>query len=321
MDMTKEQFAEILKECSSGAADLSQIIMRANEIVKTGNPDFICDFAEYVEKADCREVMSMLESGMMAIGDPYYNYEMAFCMQFAGKKKFDLARFEKDAIESGNPKIMCYFMGFVKEANIENIMPNFLKCTNTKWLEHAREYIPFGAYLSEEQIEAAEKATETHDNAIPQVLRKYTNKTDKSQLSAEDIKNLQNQVLKNGQTGQVAAYEVVELAENIEGCNREKLLDAIINRNAPGDMLHAYEFGCSVPGADTAKVIEALEDSNSVKLLWYGMEYTDWNDAVATQGCNRKMAECIRKSGNEKYAKLADETLKTKEQEAAAIQT
>lgn len=119
--MTKEQFKQLLK-LSIESNDVSTVLTAARRVASSKNPQFICDFAEYVELADHPIIMEILEESMLAYGDPNHAYEMAFCMQFAGKKNFNLRKFEDFILASEDDKLIGYFKeGYVKGANLERM--------------------------------------------------------------------------------------------------------------------------------------------------------------------------------------------------------
>jgi len=236
------------------------------------NPYFICHWAESMPGIDTKESIETLENAIIATEDIVHIYEFMFLMADMGIENFDIERFEDIIIASKNPKLMYYILDYVPGVNEKKLLKALCdtKCEKYLLLASANHIIP-----QEVLIEAH------RHNFVPEALKvqlkrggKYT-----TQWNVISSKN---------------PYLINEFAEyygHDEDINFDALQNAMINT---GDILHIYEFACSVPGADKEKIVDIIIQRKMVKYMYYCYEYLEGAD-------KEKLKEAIKESGNQKY--------------------
>jgi len=260
--MTNEEFRNIIEICRSHGF----VKEMAERIAATNNPYYICDFAEQISAADTPEIMQILEDAMLATGDIVHIYEFMFMAVDSGIKNFNLTRFEDAIIESKNPKLMYYIIGYVPGVNIPRLLQAIADTNSLKYIEHAKTDYELPASTSEETF-------------YPETLKKYSTKY---------LGDIYLQILTSNNP-----YDINEYAEfyGDVGKSTEKLQRVIIET---GDILHIYEFACSVKGADIPLIEEVIIQSGMVKYMYYMYEYL--------AGTNKdKLRAAIINTGNQKY--------------------
>lgn len=291
--MENLEFNNILRTCKQ-TNDLRVVLQGTLEVAKSKNPYFICDFAEEVELADHPEIMPILQKAMVETNDYVHIYEFAFLTNDMKKKHVDNDKLLQQIVLSFNPKLMAYSIEFVPELNKEVLLDALGECGNEKWIEHV---------LSQENLFDG-----IEENKKQELLEKLKNRYDLVKgkiVYPECVKVMEDyspEVVAKAALNSGNAYVINEVAENMIAGNGDvdEFLDKIIET---GDILHIYEFGASVPGANIAKVEQAAIDSGMPKYMYYVGAYVPGADT-------EKMLDAIKKTKNKKYIEKMQEHIK-----------
>lgn len=245
----------------------------------------ICDFAENVKLADEPENMRWLEDGIIRNKDLVHIYEFMFLMVDSGVKNFNLKRFENIIIESKNPKLMCYCIGFVPGIDFNRMLNALYETKCAKYIERLGDE-EFGLDVNSlpgyhKKVEAAKKY-----DYFPESLSVFGTR-DISRLISVAIES-KNPYLIN----EVADYiEYLAEYKDVIGLDITSLENA---QHMYADPLHLYEFAASIKSSNKIAFQNRVVDSNMPKYIYYMYEYVP--------GVNREaLKSVISKSENKKY--------------------
>lgn len=287
------EFKQILNNCKK-SKDLGAVIDGVTRVAQSKNPYFICDFAEEVALADTPEVMQILQDAMLETGDYVHIYEFAFLTNDMEMKHIDNDALLKAIIESCNPKLMAYSIEYVPALRKEVLLYALGEYGNKKWIEHI---------LSQEGV-FDDLEESVRQEILERLQFRYEQVKDKTVYPAcvQDLEGYDAETLAQIALQSNNAYVINEVAENVvaERGDVDPFLDKIIET---GDILHIYEFGASVPGADISKVQQAAINSGMPKYMYYVGAYVPGADA-------EKILEAIKKTKSEKYIEKMQEHIK-----------
>jgi len=306
--MTKEEFEKIKTSCLI-SDDQDYILEQAKLVAESQNPYFICDFPEYIQKEKLtREVMKVLEDGILETKQPIPIYEFMFEMTDFGIETFDIKRFEDEIIKLNNPKLLYYTIIFIKGANVPKMLDALCKTQNEKYITLAKEdyeesynkeEYPEEEVFTKEYYKQLEASKEKH--YFPESLTKYSDPL----FLTDFVIN----VLEKGN-----AYEIIELADYIEYLKDYKKLDEASSTKylkqtqqkieEKNDPLHSYEYAWSINSSDKDALSEIVIKSENPKLMYYFREIPGAN--------KEKLEQAIENTGNQRYIDKINEEKESK---------
>lgn len=299
--MTKEQFEKILDSCIH-SDNLDYILEKAKEVADSRDPYFICSFPEHVQnKKLTKEVMSVLETGIVNTKEWIPIYEFMFEMTDFEIKNFNIELFEDLIIKSNNPKLMYYSIIFAKGTNVPKMLKALYETKNEKYIRkvkedyeesYNKEEYPEDVIFDSTYNEALKAAGE--ELFFPESLKKYREK-------GESIETIVNKVI-----AAKDPYGIIEAADYCEylldyfdhkGKFGEKLEGHIKKLNEAikqyGDVLHKYEYAWSIDRSNKLELQKDIIDSGDVKFMFYFRDI---------EGANREeLDKAIDESGNIEY--------------------
>ena len=294
----RERNIELLKEQQSKLLGLAQTVARSK------NPYYICDFAEYVDSADSPLVMPILQKAMEETGDIVHIYEFAFLMADCERTAVDYESLQNLIIESEDPKLICYSAEYVPTFDQKALAQGMIRCGNEKWLTHYIESVGFYAGVQNE----SEQERENQKSALVAKLLFEQERGYKIPKQISDnyeggtIIGIAHNVLSAGVPYHINTFaendaELYGLTPEVQAEFIRPFEEAMIST---GDILHIYEFGASVPGADIRMIEDAVIESGMAKYMYYVGAYVPGADA-------ERMLEEIKKTGNKKYVQKMEE--------------
>lgn len=267
--------------------------------INSGDPYIICDL---LEKTGGGMYLKALEDAIIKTNDIVQIYEFLFLAINMNITGFDQERFEEIIRKSGNPKLMCYCLGFVPGTNIEEMMVSLIQTHNTKYLAMLLDNEEYADVFEsvkkifpnyEEIVEDSKQY-----NFYPNSLKKYEQYSNNIEQLKEHIKTERNPHL------------ITELANYIEYLNEYKdgnysINDLISLQSKLQDPMQSYEFLASVNlnEEERSGLIKAVIDSKKAKFIYYVLEYvpelTDkekdkLKDAVLLQDAQGKYGKIIK---------------------------
>ena len=287
------------------------IRLLAQDVAKTKNPYYICDFMEYVDLADNPEIMPILQNAMEATGDIVHIYEFSYLAGDLKREAVDYNRLQQLIIESKNPKLICYSAEYVPQFSRYELGYALSECGNYKWCKYWTENESLRGVGSGRWVYTASyiykrinfrKEMQKDIIFYPEVCKVTMNNG--VGISQDTITDIESYALTSNNP-----YLINETAENIllryedENVRREKVIDFELAEVATGDILHIYEYGASVPMADPVLIENAAIASNMPKYMYYVACYVP-NANV------EKMREAIYTTGNNRYIEKIDEHIK-----------
>lgn len=331
-------FIDLIEEANDSSTSESRFNEIVGAVASLGDPYLICDFCEWVQRADTPRAMSILQGAIERSGDIVHIYEFAFLMADCKKQSVDYKSLQDKIISSENPKLISYCSEYVPAFDQRALAEGMIKCGNVKWLKH---YIGEKGYYAgveeldedtrrdqrvrlEQRLELAKREEARH---LPpkSVIKRYG-------ILGQDLDEMRREVLTSADP-----YMINEMAENWEanlyetplatlemdrqirvpehrqrqtyGQTIEEYEDAIMRT---GDMLHIYEFGASVPGADVERIMRAAKKIGIPKYMYYVGAY------VPNADCKQMLAaiescEDVPEYVQEKYARLMREHIQEME--------
>lgn len=309
----KKWLIYLIKEANDPKTSRKRLIEIANNIADSRDPYAICDFCEWVDRADDEEIMPILQYAIEAINDPVHLYEYAYLMSACDKKFVDYEALQKKIINYGNPKLICYSSEYVYKFDQKELALGMIKHGNEKWLKHYIEAKGYDAGLEDaskdlkdaqkQALLAKLKSEEDKGYYIPKsVTKKFKGKSRADYINAViESKDpyLINELAENEAT-------LYMLTPNVLSNFIRHFENAQIKTN---EMLHIYEFGASVPGADVKMIEDAAINSEMPKYMYYVGAYVPGADC-------KKMLKGIRECKNvpefvkQKYEDLLLEHMK-----------
>lgn len=240
------------------------------EAINSGDPYTICDLLEETKGGPNGIYLKKLENAIIKTNDIVQIYEFMFLavdMQIFG---FDRERFEKIIRESGNPKLMCYCMGFVPDTNIEKMLKALKETKNVKYMEMLMENEEYEEILKEikqidPQYEKSVEEAKEYDY-FPKSLENFVGLKDNIEQLKKEIICTKNPHL------------ITELANYIEYLNQYKDVEYDIDdltktQEELKDPMQAYEYLASVDVENKTGLIQSVIKSNNVKFMYYIHEY------------------------------------------------
>lgn len=279
--------SDILIELSKNSKDKEVVYDNALSISHT-NPYSLCDFAEYVPLVDEREIMEVLENGIINFDDIDHIYEFMFLMVDLGIKNFNLPRFEKLIRDSKNPKLMVYSLAFVPGINEDSMLNSLYATRSVKYLEKLKSE-EYG--LDVNKLSGYRQALNIAKRNVyfPATLLKFGTRN-----TSELIERVVNSK---------DLYLINELADYLEylktylgfGYDMKKLEKTYLDL-AKDEPLHLYEYASSIASSDKDKFTFKVIDKRMAKYMYYMYEYVE--------GVNRELLRsAIAGTKNEKYIK------------------
>lgn len=276
---------DILIELSKSSKDKQTIYDNALNITNT-NPYSVCDFVEYVPLVDDKDIMKVLEDGIIKFDDIVHIYEFMFLCVDLGIKNFNLPRFEKLIKDSKDPKLMAYSLAFVPGIDEVGMLNSLYATRSIKHLEKLKsdEYGIDVNNLSgyKQALNVAKK-----NLYFPDCLLKF---------GTRDISELIKRVINSKNL-----YLINELADYLEylkvylGLHYD--LNSIENAYldlAQDEPLHLYEYAASVDSSNKDAFTYKVISKRMAKYMYYMYEYVE--------GVNKELlASSIMDTKNEKY--------------------
>ena len=287
--MTQANFKKLLEE-TKNSTSVSVVLANAKKVAETGNPYYICDFVEYVDLADSDMIMPILQAAIEKTKDYVHIYEFLFLTADCDKKAVNYERLVDLIIESKNPKLMAYTLEYVGDLYIdkERLLVKLVENVNAKWYDFAlREVNTIDNKVLKAELLAALK------------IRKEM--IDSGKFKEDFLKGKTPESVIRTASKSKSSYEINTVAETLTDDIEDMsvLEDAIINL---GDILHIYEFGASVDGANIKKIEDAAIKSKMPKYMYYVGAYVP--------GANQeRMYREIAKTGNKKYLEKMEEVI------------
>jgi len=238
--------------------------------INGGNPYDICDLLEETKGGPNGVYLKRLEDAIIATNDIVQIYEFMFLAVDMGIHGFDRVKFEGIIRESGNPKLMCYCMGFVPGTNIEEMLEAIKETKNAKYMEMLLENEEY-----EEVLEEIRKIDPQYEESIEEAK-----KFDYFPKSLDEFRGLKDNVeeLKQEIISTKNPHLITELANYIEYLNQYKdanydIDDLTAVQENLKDPMQAYEYLASVNVENKAGLIQSVIESNNVKFMYYIHEY------------------------------------------------
>ena len=282
--------------------DLKFVKDCAELAVESRNPFLICDFAEFVPLADTPEIMKLLEDGMIACGDIYHEYEFAFCMADAGKKCFDLKRFEQRFRESGIAKIMYYCMECLVGCDISAMEDSLMDTKDTKYIQ---------LFMENEDI-PKQHSKFWYKSAIENFDREHAEtsygKYLPNELNVETVYGGDDAILAYAvdESNRLGNPMLINMAGEYTDCDKRDAFWHMINCM---NLLHTYEYYCSAANEGQKDYIfNLILDSGYAKIMYYMIAWTD----LPLDKCY-KMQQAIELTDNEKYITKTAQAIAEKE--------
>ena len=273
--------------------------------IKNGDPYVICDLLEQTRGG---RYLHDLENAIINTNDIVQIYEFLFLAVDMNISEFNRERFEKKIIESKNPKLMCYCMGFVKGTNIERMIEEVIKTHNTKYLSMILNDKEYADVLDE-----VKKIYPNYESIV-----EYSKKFDfyPSSLMGfiqykDDIEELKKQIKSTKNP-----HLITELANYIEYLNEYKegnfdISDLTQMQEELGDPMQCYEFLASVKVEEKTQLIKSVINSGRTKFMYYILEYVP---ELAQEEKNLLEGNIVSTDPNGKYAKRIVDSKKDKEE-------
>lgn len=277
--------SNILIDLSKNSNDLQYVYDNAVSISGT-NPYALCDFAEYVPLIDNKDVMKVLEDGIIKFADIDHIYEFMFLMVDIGVKNFNLQRFEKLVKESKNPKLMAYAICFVPGIDVMSMLDSLFATKSIKYLDFLSSESDSDVSLIPGYKQATNNAKKNiyFPNSLLRFRTKDISELIKLVINSKDL-YLMNELadyleylktylgLKYDMTNLEKAYldyayyeplHLYEYASSIKSSNKEVFTDYVIGREMAKYMYYMYEY---VTGVDKEKLIPAIKRTHNDKYI------------------------------------------------------
>lgn len=277
------------------------------ENISGGDPYIICDLLERTKGGPNGIYLKKLEDAIIETNDIVQIYEFLFLAVDMNILGLDRERFERIIRESGNPKLMCYCMGFVPGTNIEEMLRALKETKNAKYMEMLIQNEEYEEILEQvikidpqykESVEEAKKF-----DYFPESLKTFIHFKD-------NIQELKNEVISTKNP-----HLITELANYIEYLNEYKnqsySIDGLTTAQEElQDPMQAYEYLASVDVKDKGNLIQVVINSGKVKFMYYIHEYVS--------GLIKDEKDLLKKKIEErdlsgKYKRMINETVKLEE--------
>lgn len=297
--MDRFEFNQLLHQAMA-SRDREEVKGLAKVVAATANPYYVCDFCEYVDAADDPEIMPILQRAIEICGDPMHVYEFAFLMCDCDKKCVDYGRLQDMLISVQSPKILSYCAEYVPAFDRRALVSAIAECGDEKWTKHM--YVTLGRELDDD----ARAALLQRLNAVRGLVI-YPKSLERLQLPCKSYLEVLNCVCWRDDL-----YAMTEAAENLGvpmGVELRDMLGSMVRRyeeqgeRSRGGILHIYEYGASVEGADIELVMRAAEKSGMAKYMYYVGAYVPNADG-------QRMLDAIKRTGNKKYIEMMEEHLR-----------
>ena len=273
--------------------------------INSNDPYVICDL---LEQTGGVPYLKELEDAIIKTNDIVQIYEFLFLAVDMKIPDFDQKLFEGIIIESKNPKLMCYCIGFVPGINLNKMVEALINTHNSKYME---------MILTNEEYE----------DILPEVQRlfpNYNEEVEKSKqfdyfpTSLEEFKEYKKNIslLKQKIIKTKNPHLITELANYIEYLNEYKgekidISDLTLIQEEIGDPMQVYEYLASVDLKERTGLINSAVRAEKPKFLYYIHEYVP---NLSKEEMNLIEKNIIKKNPNGKYAKLINNSEKNREE-------
>ena len=273
--------------------------------INSNDPYVICDL---LEQTGGGPYLKELEDAIIKTNDIVQIYEFLFLAVDMKIPDFDQKLFEGIIIESKNPKLMCYCIGFVPGINLNKMVEALINTHNSKYME---------MILTNEEYE----------DILPEVQRlfpNYNEEVEKSKqydyfpTSLEEFKEYEKNIslLKQKIIETKNPHLITELANYIEYLNEYKgekidISDLTLIQEEIGDPMQVYEYLASVDLKERTGLINSAVRAEKPKFLYYIHEYVP---NLTKEEMDLLEKNIIKKNPNGKYAKLINNSEKNREE-------
>lgn len=278
---------KLLIDVTKDSEDYSLVLMNAKKLAFSKDNYTLCDFLEYVQLADTKEIMDIITNAVIRNGDIVHLYELYFLMSERKAKHFNYKLVENLIKQSKNAKLMSYTLGFTDVLDKYDMLFNLYQTKNAKWIEALKEE------LDVEELPGYKEALDEALNFdyFPPCLKDYGTK---------DISTLIELVIASKNI-----YHMNELADYMEylakykgksGLKVEELFNPFMKYSV-GEPLHQYEFAASISSSPKESLTTMVIEEGIAKIMYYMYKYVSGVD-------EEKILKAINYTGNEKYIKL-----------------